>query len=149
MNHFIMSKTTSQEAKMKTDQKARLAGALALLFLFTITACTARSFNGPLKIDGLTDITPGELGSWQKPVKCHLPSGERAYLDRLRGPDGLPVSYERIGSHGKGVYGNIVDGYVVISQDDSVGCIIYMDMYFSGYAETEAVDNFTIVSGNL
>jgi|WetSurMetagenome_2_1015567.scaffolds.fasta_scaffold1002568_1 hypothetical protein len=96
------------------------------------------------------DCTPekpaaGSVGSWDNPVRCDMPRGELAYLDRLRGPDGEPVRYYRTGNMGQGVNGNIVDRYLVQSADGSVCKEVIMDMYYPRYVEDRAVEGFTIV----
>lgn len=85
----------------------------------------------------------GELGSRENPVRCNMPRGERAYLNRLRCADGKAPTYHRLGSYGPGPYGNIIDGYEVkCSEGDPVK--IFMDMYHQ-HVEKVAVPGFTIV----
>ena len=87
------------------------------------------------------------LGSEKNPVRVNMPPGERSYLDRLRCADGRTPQYNRSGSVGTGVYGNILDLYAVqctgSTPDESA---IYMDMYFADHVETNAVPGFTIVA---
>ena len=86
----------------------------------------------------------GELGSKGNPVRCSGPPGERAYLNRLRCLDGKAPTYFRIGSYGKGPYGNILDGYnVKCEEKDPV--TIFMDMYHN-HVEKTPVPGFTIVN---
>jgi hypothetical protein len=86
----------------------------------------------------------GELGSKENPVRCNMPRGERAYLNRLRCADGKAPAYHRIGSFGLGPYGNIIDGYNVKCEDkDPV--TVFMDMYHE-HVEKEPVPGFTIVN---
>jgi hypothetical protein len=86
----------------------------------------------------------GELGSKENPVRCNMPRGERAYLNRLRCADNKAPAYHRIGSFGLGPYGNIIDGYNVKCEDkDPV--TVFMDMYHD-HVEKEAVPGFTIVN---
>ncbi len=84
------------------------------------------------------------LGSETNPVKCQQPVGQRAYLSRLRGPDGKPPRYRRIGNVGAGVHGNVVDLYEVTCGSNTT-VQIYMDMYHHGHIETNAVPGYTIV----
>ena len=89
-------------------------------------------------------IESGGLGSWENPVKCDMPAGEIEYLERLRGPDGKPVRYLRTGNLGRGVHGNIVDRYVVQSEDGKVCKEVIMDMYYRGYRESRPVEGFSL-----
>lgn len=84
------------------------------------------------------------LGSKERPVLCDGPTGERAYLSRLRGPGGQRPAYRRIGSAGEAQDGHILDLYVLSA--DGAGCDVYMDMYHEGHVESAAVPGFTIVS---
>lgn len=92
--------------------------------------------------DPAVRLEPGSLGSWDNPVKCSAEAGEIEYLNRLRGPDGKVPTFVRLGNVGTGVNGNIVDLFKVESQDGTVTKEVFMDMYFPGYVETEAVDGF-------
>lgn len=83
------------------------------------------------------------LGSRENPVRCDMPDGERAYLERLRCPDGSPPRFERFGSVGVGPHGNILDGYLVHCGEDET--TVFMDMYHPGYIENEPVEGFEIV----
>ena len=89
-------------------------------------------------------IEAGGLGSWENPVKCDMAAGEIEYLERLRGPDGMPARYARTGNLGRGVNGNIVDRYVVQSADGKVCKEVIMDMYYRGYRESKPVEGFSI-----
>jgi len=85
----------------------------------------------------------GELGTKTNPVRCDGVAAERAYLNRLRGPDGKAPEYARLGSFGGGPYGNILDGYRVVSGGKEY--TIFLDMYHPNYVEKNAVPGFTIV----
>ena len=101
---------------------------------------------GSLVIAGCaTTSDPETLGTLKNPVKVRMPLGERAYLDRLRCPDGAPPSYNRQGSGGPAADGHIVDFYEVICQGRGK-VIIIMDMYH-GNLENRPVPGFTIVPG--
>ena len=93
------------------------------------------------KVDGDAKV----LGSKTAPVRCDNPGGERAYLQRLRCPDGTTPSFNRVGSMGYGGYGNIVDLYSVRCADTGKTHEIYMDMYHPGYVEKLPVPGFTLV----
>jgi len=89
-------------------------------------------------------LPPGAVGSWENPIKCYMPEGEMAYMERLRGPDGERVQYRRTGSVGQGVHGNMVDRYIVQSWDGSVCVEVFMDMYIRGYREDQPIKGFTL-----
>lgn len=91
----------------------------------------------------LAEAAQYPLGSDRNPVRAEGPAGQRAYLDRLRCPNGDAPEYFRTGNLGPGVFQNIVDAYsVTCSGKDSV--TVVMDMYHRGYVEKEAVSGFTI-----
>ena len=88
------------------------------------------------------------LGSRENPVRAHMPPGQRAYLSRLRCSDTSRPSFSRAGNLGPGVYGNIVDLYIVTcSGGEPERAEIVMDMYHAGYAEEEPVPGFGIAGG--
>jgi hypothetical protein len=136
--------------KMKQEKEFTNAVIVSIIMLVLLSGCASfkpkPTFKCPMRIENMIEITPGTLGSWENPIKCDSVQGEHEYLGRLRGPDGLPVTYERLGNCGHGVNGNIVDVYAVVSQDDSIACLIYMDMYYKGHVETEAVEGFSILN---
>ena len=85
------------------------------------------------------------LGSMENPVRVAMPQGERAYLARLRCPDGAAPRYERQGSGGDSPFGNIIDYYAVACRGAEAVTVI-MDMYHPGHVETRPVPGFTIVA---
>lgn len=86
------------------------------------------------------------LGSAENPVRTTMPRGEHLYLSRLRCSDGKAPAFYREGNVGPGVYGNIVDLYIVTCKDAEPGeSRIYMDMYHGGFIETRPVPGFTAV----
>jgi hypothetical protein len=88
------------------------------------------------------------FGSQRNPVRASMPPGQHAYLGRLRCSDGKAPKFERVGSYGIGVYGNILDGYSVDCGAAAPGKVeIFMDMYHAGYVEARPVPGFTIVPG--
>lgn len=94
------------------------------------------------------EIAKHPLGSAGNPIRCTMPAGERAYLNRLRCENGRKPRYERSGSVGLGPYGKVMDLYDVecfrrISSPKKFE--IYMDMYHVDYHELEPVEGFTIV----
>lgn len=104
-------------------------------------------FKGAALQSALAASEKHPLGSDKNPVRAEMPSGQRAYLDRLRCSDGKAPAYERIGNFGAGAFGSIVDGYDVQCAGASPAkATIFMDMYFPGHVETRAVEGFTIVA---
>ena len=92
---------------------------------------------------GAAAQTSPALGSMDNPVKCDMPGGQRAYLQRLKCADGTRPTFHRVGSFGKGPHGNILDGYdVKCGAGEPVR--VYMDMYHAGFVEKDAVPVFTI-----
>lgn len=83
------------------------------------------------------------LGSQENPVRASAPTGQRAYLDRLRCADGKAPVYNRVGNVGPGIYGYIVDWYSVQCAEQAA-VSIYMDMYHD-HVEAQPVAGFTIV----
>jgi hypothetical protein len=132
--------------------------ALAALFGASTTATAAdddsaleRMLSGESALQGaeleraLAEADHHPLGSMQNPVRASMPPGERAYLDRLRCPDGRAPRYERQGSGGDSPYGNIIDYYAVQCAGAEPVSVI-MDMYHRGHVETRPVPGFTIVA---
>lgn len=86
------------------------------------------------------------LGSAKNPVRTTMPQGQRLYLSRLRCSDGKAPAFFRRGNVGVGVFGNIVDLYVVTCEGgEPKQSEIYMDMYHGGFIETRPVPGFTSV----
>lgn len=83
------------------------------------------------------------LGSSKNPIRENMPTGERAYLARLRCPGGEAPAFARKGNVGAGVYGNTVDHYQVTCPG-AAAVDVYMDMYHDG-PETRPMAGFTIV----
>jgi hypothetical protein len=82
------------------------------------------------------------LGTVENPVRVGGPAGERAYLARLRCPDGAAP---RIGARrevGVGAFGSIVAAYEVICGE--AGTPILFDMYHEEHVETRAPAGFTL-----
>jgi hypothetical protein len=82
------------------------------------------------------------LGSKANPVRENMPEGQLAYLSRLRCADGKAPAFDRAGSVGTGVYGNIVDLYSVTCPG-AAPTDVYMDMYHDG-PENRPLPGFTI-----
>lgn len=86
-----------------------------------------------------------DLGSAENPVRAGGVQGSRAYLDRLRCPNGRPIRYERVGSFGIGPFGNIIDGYEYRCRRNDTGTI-FIDMYHGDHVEQNAPPGLTIVA---
>lgn len=88
------------------------------------------------------------LGSRENPVRAHMPPGQRDYLGRLRCSDSSRPNFSRSGNLGPGVYGNIVDLYIVTCPSgEPERAEIVMDMYHAGHSEDEPVPGFGIAGG--
>ena len=84
------------------------------------------------------------LGSAENPVRTTMPQGQRLYLSRLRCSDGQAPKFYRQGNVGVGVFGNIVDLYIVTCEGgEPRESKVYMDMYHGGFIETRPVPGFT------
>lgn len=83
------------------------------------------------------------LGSAGNPVRAEGPPGERAYLLRLRCPEGRAPTFERAGSAGLSPYGSIMDVYHVACDAPPMHSV-YIDMYHPGHVEKRAIAGFTI-----
>ena len=81
------------------------------------------------------------LGSNENPVRADGPTGQRAYLSKLRCADGTAPAFQRRGNVGPGIYGYIVDAYEV--NCGAAETVVHMDMYHR-HAETVAVPGFTM-----
>jgi hypothetical protein len=91
----------------------------------------------------VSDTPTGPLGSKTNPVRCDGPRGERAYLRSLRcAPGGQAPKFDRLGSVGIGVYGNVLDEYEVTCGVD--GRSVFFDMYHDNHIEGVAPPGFTI-----
>jgi hypothetical protein len=91
------------------------------------------------------EVTKHPLGSERNPVLAEGPPGERAYILRLRCPEGSPPSYERLGSASVlSPYGSVMDMYE-LACDAPPARTIFIDMYHPGHVEARAVPGFVIV----
>jgi len=82
------------------------------------------------------------LGTRENPVRVGGPDGERAYLARLRCPNGAAP---RIGARrevGAGAFGSVVAAYQVICGDADTPVVF--DMYHEEHVETRAPAGFTL-----
>ena len=86
------------------------------------------------------------LGSRRNPVRVGGPSGEHAYIARLRCADGQRPEVGNRSNNGIGVFGSIVDVYPLDCGEAAPGrTSLYMDMYHSRHNETGAPPGFTLV----
>jgi len=127
---------------------AMLVGMPAVAQKTTDMAATMRSLGGPgltgdALVAAIEKASASPLGSKDNPVRAEGPSGQRAYLERLRCDEGKKPTYYRAGNVGDGVYGYIVDAYQVKCPGLSE-VTIYMDMYHV-WVEGAAVPGFTIL----
>ncbi len=135
---------------------------LPMIFLCVLAVCAANQSSADNALELMLmgkaphpDLNPEEaarvakspLGSAQNPIRAEGPSGQRAYLTRLRCPDGRPPAFERGGSAGLSPYGSMMDLYQVAC-DAPPTHSIYMDMYHPGYVESQAVAGFSIANAN-
>lgn len=134
--------TTESAARFAIDLRDMLAGT---------EPQSAEAPEGKTGRDGAKQGTsPGAaaetpvLGSKSAPVRAHKPEGQKAYLKRLRCPDGSAPSFSRTGSTRYGGYGNIVDIYRLRCPNTEESHTVYMDMYHPGHIETQPVPGFTL-----
>lgn len=91
------------------------------------------------------EVAKHPLGSAGNPVLAEGPPGQRAYLLRLRCPEGRAPTFDRAGSAGLSPYGSIMDVYQVACDAPPMRSV-YIDMYHPGHIEKQAVPGFTIVA---
>lgn len=91
----------------------------------------------------IQELNKHPLGSKENPVKVNGPSGEKHYLSRLNCASGDAVSFERVGSAGKGPYGFVMDEFKV-SCPDNVVRRVYIDMYHLENLHDVAVTPFVM-----
>ncbi len=97
------------------------------------------------RIAAAADAAGIPFGDKQNPVRVNMPAGQRAYLSRLRCSDGSKPLFGREGSAGVGIYGSILDLYIVVCESGTpLDAAVYMDMYHPAYVETRAVSGFAL-----
>lgn len=84
------------------------------------------------------------LGSLDNPVRVGGPQGERAYLARLRCPDGNPLRIGARGDAGVGAFGSVASAYVVSCGGTTRR--ITFDMYHAEHVENRAPPGFAIAN---
>ena len=86
------------------------------------------------------------LGSRRNPVRVGGPSGEHAYIARLRCADGAAPRVGQRANVGVGVFGTIVDVYPLDCGSAAPGQVeLAMDMYHSRHVEEGAPPGFTLM----
>lgn len=103
---------------------------------------------GPKHQPDMEEVEKHSLGSYENPVRCDMPGGERAYLRRLRCENNKAPSFNRLGSGGTSPWNRIMDEYDVQCSSNTKGpkkFRIFMDMYHADYKEKRPVPGFTIV----
>lgn len=86
------------------------------------------------------------LGSTQNPVRVGGPSGERAYIARLRCADGAAPAVGQRGNSGVGAFGTIVYAYPLDCGAAAPGrSTLVMDMYHEEHREDRAPPGFLIL----
>ena len=78
------------------------------------------------KTYGYSDKNPIKVGSKEE---YGGPKAKRAYLALLLGPDGKPVTFNRLGSGGSSPDGNLLDMYQVTLADGQK-VILWLNMYY-------------------
>lgn len=85
------------------------------------------------------------LGSSANPVRVGGPTGERAYIARLRCADGSAPKVGTRGSAGVGAFGTMVDIYPLDCGAAAPGKLgLVMDMYHEEHEENRAPPGFSI-----
>jgi len=82
------------------------------------------------------------LGSLENPVRVGGPEGERAYLGRLRCPDGRTPQVGARREAGPGAFGSVTAAYEL--NCGAVAARILFDMYHEEHRETRAPAGFTL-----
>ena len=82
------------------------------------------------------------LGSLENPVRVGGPEGERAYLGRLRCPDGRTPQVGVRREAGAGAFGSVTAAYEL--NCGAQGARIVFDMYHEEHRETRAPAGFTL-----
>ena len=97
--------------------------------------------------DAVAAASRHPLGTTENPVRVGGPSGERAYIARLRCADGSQPKVGQRGSAGVGAFGTIVDAYPLDCGAAAPGKFtLVLDMYHSEHSEDRAPAVFTITA---
>jgi hypothetical protein len=110
----------------------------------TMQAMGLESLSPEALAKAIAQAEQSPLGSKANPVRENMPQGQRAYLARLRCAGGTAPAAERKGNVGVGVYGYIIDHFVVACPG-AAAVDVYMDMYHDG-PENRPVPGFTIAA---
>jgi hypothetical protein len=84
------------------------------------------------------------LGTIENPVRVGGPDGERAYLQRLRCPNGVAPLIGDRSNAGVGAFGSVVTAYQLACGDSRYR--IVFDIYHEEHVETRAPANLTLGS---
>jgi len=121
--------------------------ALALLLLPAAPAPAQLGFGPPPEevarlVEQARDLP---LGTAENPVRVGGPSGEHAYIARLRCADGSRPQVGQRHNDGVGAFGTIVDVWPLDCGDAAPGRFdLVMDMYHRDHDETGAPAGFTL-----
>ena len=75
----------------------------------------------------------GEFGyDKSNPIPVCYPNGQMEYLRSLRCKCGEPFNFERMGNHGPGPDGHVVDGFELACKTRKHQITLYIDMYHAG-----------------
>lgn len=88
----------------------------------------------------------GPLGSQTNPIKCDGFDGAKAYLSKLRGPNGEKTTYEDMGSAGVGPFESLIYQYNVNypTPGGSKQVQVFIDIDFADYSEGKAATGLSI-----
>ncbi|KAK0341806.1 hypothetical protein LTR94_024904 [Friedmanniomyces endolithicus] len=90
-------------------------------------------------------LAPASLGGMDNSVKADMPTGQRAYLARLRCANGRAPSFSRLGSYGIVHSSHVIDGYQTLCPGSTPEkTLILIDMYHPGHVEAKPVEGFTL-----
>ena len=99
------------------------------------------------RLSAAADAAGVPLGDSRTPCGSMSPAG-RAYLSRLRCSDGSKPLFGREGSAGVGLYGSILDLYIVACESGTpLDAAVYMDVYHPAHVERGPVSGFTLAPG--
>ncbi len=123
---------------------------LALALLLSAAPAVAQPGFGPppveveRRVERARDLS---LGTAENPVRVGGPSGEHAYIARLRCADGSRPRVGQRHNDGVGAFGTIVDVWPLDCGDVAPGRFeLVMDMYHPDHDETRAPAGFTLTA---
>jgi hypothetical protein len=122
---------------------------IPFLLLMTVATCTSPAKLGASAGYGLSPESPIKVGGLSERSG---PASERAYLDRLRGPNGEAVIYERVESCCEfetleGILGRgMLDVYEVRYEGLRRPVRLYLNMYDPAEVDLRAASGFKLSS---